>query len=380
MTNTMNFPPSSDTTDRLNTPGDLMAAVPGILGFYPHESIIIVGMHAGTTGGNLTLGPVMRADLNHWQDLPNALNTPSAADCEVFFAFLVTRSPESPTVGDLIDALYQIHDENGDCLIHACWVLSEIATGSHYDLCFGEVPPYWVSGAVPCIALSAAMQPLIENGGLPALTRDDTVDYFAKIALDDDTRDTFDGACQLAYCRGQDLHDRLERQLPGPAEAVQDADRALAYANETPLVNPYDDKDLTTVWAESEGDPVSNDVVAVMTCLSRSRLRDSIVVTALAQPQRAGTLLLFIARVSSGVIRANALSVWAIVAMSAGLYSWASAALKNAQVELEGHGLSAALLKGLAIGGYDRLLLAVKTGSEEQRDMLNLPPAPTTGG
>lgn len=356
-----------------------MAAVPGVLGFYPQESLVIVGLHVETDTDHaadpdtheLRLGPVMRADLPHWSEITTAFTTPTMVNCDVYFAFIVTRSPDTPTVRELVDALYSLHDDTSGALIDACWVLSEIATGSHYELSFGSVPTAWERGSVPCIALSPAMQPLLDNGGLPALSRDDTVEFFAKISLDDDTRDTVDGATQLAYRRGQDLHDRIEQRLPGPAEAVADADCALSNAPDLPLVAPYDEAlSLSAAGGEDSEAPIGDDVMAVMTCLSRSRLRDAIVATALDEPQRAATILLYIARVTSGVIRANALSVWAIVAISTGLNSWATAALKAASAELEGHGLSTALLEALALGCSDGLVMAVLTGSEEQRAQL----------
>ncbi|WP_081618003.1 DUF4192 domain-containing protein [Corynebacterium pilosum] len=370
MTSTRDFPYSSDLTDHLNAPGDLMAAVPGVLGFYPHESLIIVGLHADPGTHELCLGPVMRADLPHWAEITSGFTTPTMAACDVYFAFIITRSPDTPTVRELVDTLYSLHDDTGDALIDACWVLSEIATGSHYELSFGSVPAAWESGAVPCIALSPAMQPLLDNGGLPALSRDDTVEFFARIALDGDTRDTIDGATQLAYHRGQDLHERIERCLPGPAEAVADADRALTNAPALPLVAPYDEALSLSAAGGEDSDPIGDDVMAVMTCLSRSRLRDAIVATALDEPQCAATMLLYIARVTSGVIRANALSIWAIVAISTGLNSWATAALKAASAELEGHGLSTALLEALTLGCSDGLVMAVLAGSEEQRAQL----------
>ncbi|WP_161781242.1 DUF4192 family protein [Corynebacterium atypicum] len=60
------------TQDTITTPGQLIANVPGLLGFYPTDSLILMAFATGPT--TLTLGPMLRADLE-------AMTSVAAAHC-----------------------------------------------------------------------------------------------------------------------------------------------------------------------------------------------------------------------------------------------------------------------------------------------------------
>jgi len=62
------------------------------------------------------------------------------------------------------------------------------------------------------------------------------------------------------------------------------------------------------------------------------------------------------------VIRANALSLWAIAAVQLKLASWASVALMCAQEEVPGHSLSEVLLELLRLGEHTSLLRSAELG------------------
>lgn len=56
----------------LNTPAEIIAAIPGDLGFYPTESSVLIGMQAGQETKNLSLGSVARVDLHQTPQLGQA--------------------------------------------------------------------------------------------------------------------------------------------------------------------------------------------------------------------------------------------------------------------------------------------------------------------
>ena len=106
-----------------------------------------------------------------------------------------------------------------------------------------------------------------------------------------------------------------------------------------------------------------DDVELFAAMLSGSRLRDFLIIDALERPRAAGAVLLTIARNFSGEIRANALCLWAMIALSQGLIGWASAALACAEGEQPGHNLSELLGSVLDIGQGHSLLALCRQGS-----------------
>lgn len=346
------------TTNILSSPGDIIAAIPGILGYYPHESVIIIGFHYTGPEG-LSLGPVMRTDITNVAALWEAAHTAPASESDVVLAFVITRTPECSHGRVAIETLEQIYSLYDEPFIDACWSLSEIAMGSHYHLEFGEIARTgWGSGVISSVIHSAAMRPLIEQGQLPALTRDEALNFFATPhAVSDGVEDVV----RLAYARADELVTRLQHGKPGPAEALEQAQRILSGLTPHPLLHPpHSDQ----VWGAFEEE---DDLLTIATVLARSQLRDCLVTPALDQPASYAAGLLSTALMCSGVIRANALSLWAIVALHEGVVPAAHAALAVVIEELPGHSLAGALQEGLSLGAHDALIDAVREGSRQQR-------------
>ena len=103
---------------------------------------------------------------------------------------------------------------------------------------------------------------------------------------------------------------------------------------------------------------------ALLVSLNRAPLRDCLIGQAIDHPETAATALITVARNFRGVIRANALSLWALVAISRGLSSWASTALTCAQEEMPQHSMSAICLQVMATGQQQQLVTTILDGCE----------------
>ncbi|WP_018295681.1 DUF4192 domain-containing protein [Corynebacterium lubricantis] len=380
------------TDNSLYGTGDLIAALPGILGFFPQESVIVIGFQAADDNDTnhhgvgrmelshsrqLEIGPVMRADLSNVSKLAHALDVPFSQENDFFVALIVSRALESSLVREAIDVLYDLSDERKGPIINVCWSVSEIASGSPYRLEFGaeathwrdigySVPRGWDGGVVSNVALSPSMRPLLDNGGLPALTREEALGYFASTQRNGGKFGNIEAVAQKAYLRADELLRALETDTSRAADAIISACEVITSAPVKALISLDDPPRLEETIARID------QLVAVATVLARSKLRDCLVAPALEQPGHFATVFLAIATNFSGVIRANALSLWAIIATKLGVSSMATAALLVVQDELSGHSLSDVLLRGLNMGDHAGLLQAVVNGSLLQRALIEV--------
>ena len=350
--------------DTLSGPSEIIAALPGIFGFYPQESTVVVGLHASADDSGATrLGPVMRADLAHTHHILPALVDTPGGECFAFYAILISRIPDSALVKETRDMLYNFRDEEGNALIDACWHVSEVAQGTPYTIVFGPSPAQlaeagmgrdWVSGTVASVVSSPSMRALLHNGGLPELERADTFRFFA--AWDRATTGRLTVSQSEAGERGRTLarmRDDGDPQVPG---IVADACSLLHEALPRPLVEPLEWQPAAEVFE------CALDAGELAAILSRPAFRDTLVIDALTSPQSASTALLWVAKAYRGEIRANALALWATVAVSRELNSWSVVALVCALEEVPGHSLSSMLLTMLHNGMQEELLEIARAG------------------
>ena len=80
--------------------------------------------------------------------------------------------------------------------------------------------------------------------------------------------------------------------------------------------------------------------------------------------------MLTIARAYSGAIRANALSIWAVIAVKLKLSNWATAALESAEDALPNHSLSYILKQLLRAGQHENMLETAALGCDEMWEEL----------
>ncbi len=129
---------------RLSDPSELIAAVPHLLGFHPHESVVLLALHGKS------LGLTLRADLvaaDQAARLAEQLLTPIARARPTGVALIVIGGDSAPD-GDLphrvlVSALDDVLTGAGLPIVHAAWT-TETASGAPWrcyadPLCAGTV-------------------------------------------------------------------------------------------------------------------------------------------------------------------------------------------------------------------------------------------------
>lgn len=361
-------------------PSDIIAALPGVLGFYPQESVVVLGILPDSQdAGGLQLGPVVRVDLARLDALVENLKTDTSQyllgdDVLAYLGIIVSRIPDSDLVIGATERLRYLEEETG-FKIDLCWHVSEIAQGTPYTLLFGpsEVPDgeytlsaSLISGSVASVISSPSMRPYVEQGILPELDRGDTFEYFEPI----DTESVHVAKEIQEKTRKNGL--RLLKDLW--ESSIQEQGKSSAQLAKHEIENTIDDllrspescligqRDVPPPSEMSE--PMRNALEGLAALLTHALLRDTLIPAILKHPKRVAGPLLFLARHAEGTVRANALALWAIVAVRCELGSWAGVALQCALQEMPDHSLSDVLLQLLAIGQYEGLLHAVQEGGE----------------
>lgn len=365
-------------TTPLQSPGQLLANLPGILGFYPHESVIFVAFHQGASPHRFTLGPVLRIDLDDLALLREVGTTLTDTDCDLVFAFVITQCDRGH-VEQVVDRLFEAA-ENGEVDIQACWMARNILTGEPYRIAFGPEPvedpddvdqtdrSAWGSGEIAPVSQAQAMTPLLEHGQLPELTRQEAFDHFVRFNphLSVDDADQLEG---FAHRHAADLVAviRGERRPHGPGfarrgNASWEILRSLLDDHALLLDELAEEKRHT---GEITGRLMADEetLVGVAVLLSDSLLRDAVLVDTLRRPGAAVDLFLAVARTFGGEIRANALSYYALAAVQMRLSMRAIPALTAALQEMPGHSLSALVLQSCRAGAFEEVLSAAARGS-----------------
>lgn len=122
---------------RLSDPSELIAAVPYLLGFHPHDSVVLLALH-----GN-RLGLTLRADLvsgDQVRPLAEQLLVPIARQRPTGVALVVIGGDLTPEGGPphraVVDALDEVLTGAGLSVVHAAWT-AQIVSGAPWR-CYGD--------------------------------------------------------------------------------------------------------------------------------------------------------------------------------------------------------------------------------------------------
>ena len=200
------------------------------------------------------------------------------------------------------------------------------------------------------------MRGLLENGLLPELNREEISLHFESNSAAETRR--CEALYEAAYIQGRLL---IEQRFTRPEQLLAAVERGCEMLNpgrtkahvkgvEFPAGSATKPRTLDECFASDE------EVQLLAALLSQSHLRDSLIIDIVENPGAAAQRLLCIARNFTGMIRANALSLWAIAAVESGLEPWGFAALRAAQDEVPGHSLSAVQRQLMAIGEWEGML------------------------
>ncbi|MGP6175476.1 DUF4192 domain-containing protein [Corynebacterium sp. A21] len=335
----------------IQTPVALFANIPGILGFYPTESIILMTFGTVAETGSYALGPVWRLDVSDRPALSDLCGTLNAENIDRVEILIVSTNDQ-----DRASALHTLRAQ--DCPIANCWLTTEISTGAPYELAFSRIQgvPAQITGQIAQISQSITMRKMVSAGHRPEPTRAEAFAAF-------DRQDTWlpEGASEALEARAQERAAALWHD-----ETAEAADKGAVAA----LLAEFDQMIRTAEETTTTADSYMVDqecLTLAATVLAHSMSRDAIMVEAIHRPAPVMSIMLATARTCTGIIRANALSVYAVAAATTDLAIQPQAALTAAQDEIPGHTLSSLIMEGYNAGAFRMTAEAIKRGSELTR-------------
>ena len=338
-------------------PAQTLANIPGVLGYYPHQSIIFVTFrhHRDDTHSRWALGPTLRIDIDSLDALPEVGEVLTAEHADVVLAFVIGRFPtqDGTTLDEITTTLAQAADTH-IVPIDACWHATTITNNGTYQLRFEQTPSLtdrglptagWRHGRIADIPTAQATQQLLADGDLPELTRDDCFTAFDKAATDPTTwRDRASNVANLAA------------QLAVDAQCCPSQFQAWFTTLETELIR------LEQPLSTPPG-PGADIIDTCAAMLSITRIRDAAINLLLDHDRAARTLALEVARHFDAPIRTEALCVFALCALGRHNTPKVLHALMVARAEQPNHTLTRYLLLAYQHELTENLIEKVRDGS-----------------
>ena len=330
----------------LRTPGQLLANIPGILGFYPADSIVLMAFEE--SDGNLTLGPTLRFDISDVSDtLTEALTAIDYHRCVFIMPFAISGSSDT----DLRSIAEEVFNQAAllEMPIPALWHTTEIADGEPFGMItrdFGEdyphfisvdeLPDEWKRGRIERIVSSATMEPFIREGRLPGYDRDE-----AHAPLH--TRNHVIDADTLELTQAQAVH---AATIMHDKNTLDDPRYGYELAE---LLNECEEIILqASTYGYDAADSCLHDIgllgMAAMT-MGNTYLRDLTAATFLEHPEETAAIMLATSQSFTGAVRNNALCMYAAAQIKRGMPMYAGMALSASQGADKTHSLTTLMLQ-----------------------------------
>lgn len=329
-------------------PGELFANIPGILGYYPSESLIFLAFESS---GNhkYTLGPVLRLDLADVRYAYDAGDAMRCSGASFALALIVSERSTADDLRDLVASLQQLC-QCDVVPIAATWWCEAIRTGTPYHLLDAssvEVAGRWEHGTIGAVSASLSMKELVAEGELPELSREE-----AKHALgtwnEALTVSTRLKLTQRAWKRARAREaDHPESYVLGWPECAQDLRAAI-----------------TQVASSRHGHTCKalEAIETVASWLAITKFRDAAMLQFLEEPEQGACCALIVANSTIGPIRANAYCAYAVCLLERGACPQVPLALELAREAAPEHRLAGLLSNGLVVGAAELLIESVKEG------------------
>ncbi|AKE41382.1 Uncharacterised protein [Corynebacterium kutscheri] len=344
-------------------PGDFLAQLPGILGYYPIESLVLVGL-AKPLSNCSVMGPILRIDIAQlaYPDIFRDCLTVVGNDNYVYFGFFISDDKDEIFIDQYIRYLFQYASADAFPLA-ALWSVVGITEGSEYELrflsedafgYFGQSTPQnpWYSGLVGSIAHAQSTLELTQRGYNIELSAEHVACFFAP-----DIDDPY----------SEKLRTIITEQAHRDAENILLRSQKSALSDMKNLYQTIQDYLCTT----EPNPPGMIHIQALATLLAQTRLRDSIIDLLYAHPQTSRQLLHATALKTRSIIRSNALALYAAVAINEGVTARVHKALKAAHEETPQHALTR--LIGLAYAtenGKEIIAQLIEVSRNERENLL----------
>lgn len=324
---------NDNTKVELHSPGDLLAAIPHLLGFVPTNSVVALA-HRGH--GGRRLGTVLRADLpapGQEHAFATEMYGPFAAeDTRGITLAVVGESGEAPRTNTtrrpyrhLVDTVAEVLAAAGSEVLHALWV-PELRAGVRWEC-------YWDSTCTGSL-------PDMENSVIAAASTSAGMVTFA-------SRDAMQGLLAAddpaALERRSFMIESAVDKLDGNADRKRVTEQGLAAVRATLRQAVDADVELS-----------DEQVVRLAVALSESRVRDACLTTALPpatlRTAAAERLWLALTRATPAPERAEPATLLGYSAYMRGDGAFAGMAFDNAEEAHPGHVLAGLLSRAIRHG------------------------------
>ncbi|WP_158408032.1 DUF4192 family protein [Corynebacterium epidermidicanis] len=354
------------------TPGNLLANIPGILGYYPHESFVLFVFQAHRTTGRLyELGPVLRADIDDPEAIVELCRAAQLHDPSLILGAIISTGTDADTATDVAEeTILAFRDLGLD--IAAIWLVPELLSGAPYLRVAGESASelgenttgreFWDAGEVGNILDAASMANYRRTGTLPALNRQETVE-FCSGPNPYMTPAEITSATSFA-------HQHAESMLAALMRCPEEDEYRLAEAilcDWGELLSYVLNSELTVEDIMADADIIAQAAPYFTNHQFRDCILDS---TFTSLGQAAFLVAIAVARSTEKTVRANALAVAALAAGPIGMEHYVAPALQVALETVPDHGLANLLSQAHVAGGLYLVAQACVKGSEQARAQL----------
>ncbi|MCQ9351539.1 DUF4192 domain-containing protein [Corynebacterium sp. 153RC1] len=365
-------------------PADLIANVPGILGYYPKESLVLVTVethprptpqpdphpdpelqhqpeHPGSAADAVdavdavgpqrclgtSLGPVLRLGFDQRNNIDEVLEFIQSLSHPKVVAFLITEH-NHVAMSILVEQLHDAH-EAGQIDAIACYHVPELLTGQPMHLLFSHDAPHrsWRTPKVGNIASAPATKRLLQGGELPALNREEAWRYFTQSNpfLTESDEDDLDAAIHT-------LSSQLINARGIPRSVVR---RHLDILEQ--YCEQVKHQSIEQLQQHSEV------LIAFGSMCANVKLRDALCVLIPDHAVALKNIMVALASSVGGEVKTNALALCALSSLAQGATAYTNMALQAAFEQDPRHYLCNLIHQGYRFGVIAELLNAMSEGA-----------------
>ncbi|MGP6173639.1 DUF4192 domain-containing protein [Corynebacterium sp. A21] len=334
----------SAPTAIVSDPSKLIAELPGILGFYPENSLVVAAFtQAEDAQTRYSMGPVMRLDLGDLKAVSEVAEYLDGLSSDMVLAFVI--APETPD--DINDQLSPLPN------LVAAWQVPYAVTNEHFTMIFSDgalgkrTSIRWMAGTVAPVHAAASTRQLLTASDGIALTRSEVIQRLTYAP------ELLDHAFDMLVVIATDQHrsDLETAQAAGP-----DAYRTLIGTLVTQL--------RAALTAEDDTDEFILALASACMDADHPLLRDIALGALMEHPAAARELVLTVARTNRDTaVRANALAAYVATGVKLGTATDACMAMDVALAGAPGHTLASLVSDAVIHGVHEPLIEAVERGA-----------------
>ena len=354
----------SSMTHNLSSPAMMIANVPGLLGFYPHESLVVLAFdqsETSTTSFNLTY--VSRLDIEDTDGLDSTFAVVHANSPDLVWVVFVSDGRHLPGFDACVARIDTTAHDHG-VAIDAGWALDQITTGAEYELVIsGTTEPkkgsamseQWVKGRVGDVSGAYAVDAIVRAGESLHASREEVFNTFAY-------------GNPLNH-QSEIKHKRIAREAKDKATAIRHGAGYFEAAEEFQAIIT-----AATIDADKKKTVGVEAIMASKTALTQAAVffgakttRDLVMAFVPTYPEAVRDISLAVARSFHGFIRENALCVYALAMVQLDAIQMAVPAVRVAIAENPRHELADILSQGFFAGIYRQLLASCVESSHQMQ-------------